>query len=173
MILTLPCDRSGKADVAETANSYNAYSNDINQIRPVGASGGGPQSYNLLDLDLMDGPAPQTQPQPQIDVPTAHHTMGVDSLAQKLGQMGVERTTSAKDLVELAMGTAAEPNYVPPKQQLLVAANAKGMEISGTFARRSGRPVFEMSITNRALQPLSDFAMQFNRNSYVLWLTVG
>ena len=57
--------------------------------------------------------------------------------------------------------------YVPPKQMVLQAASAKGLEISGTFARRSGQMTMELTIVNRSLQPLTDFAIQFNKNTYI------
>ena len=49
---------------------------------------------------------------------------------------------------------------------LLAASQAKGLEINGTFARRSGKIFLELSFTNRAMQPVSDFAFQFNTNSF-------
>ena len=42
------------------------------------------------------------------------------------------------------------------------------MEISGTFARRNNQIVMEMDFINKALQPISDFALQLNRNSFGL-----
>jgi hypothetical protein len=40
--------------------------------------------------------------------------------------------------------------------------------ILGTFARRSGMIYMEMTFSNKAMQPLSDFAIQFNGNSFGL-----
>jgi AP-1 complex subunit beta-1 len=51
-------------------------------------------------------------------------------------------------------------------QVLLSAAQAKGLEIHGTFARRAGKIFLELTFTNRAMQPVSDFAFQFNTNSF-------
>lgn len=42
------------------------------------------------------------------------------------------------------------------------------MEVSGTFARRNNQIVMELDFTNKALQQLSDFALQLNRNSFGL-----
>ncbi|OCT98136.1 hypothetical protein XELAEV_18010365mg [Xenopus laevis] len=50
----------------------------------------------------------------------------------------------------------------------LHAMKGKGLEISGTFARRSGAVFMDLVFTNRALQVMSDFAIQFNRNSFGL-----
>uniref|UniRef100_A0A8C6NZI4 AP complex subunit beta n=1 Tax=Nothobranchius furzeri TaxID=105023 RepID=A0A8C6NZI4_NOTFU len=48
----------------------------------------------------------------------------------------------------------------------LPAAKAKGLEISGTFSRRQGHMYMDMSFTNKALQHMNDFAIQFNKNSF-------
>ncbi|XP_030647473.1 AP-1 complex subunit beta-1 isoform X4 [Chanos chanos] len=58
--------------------------------------------------------------------------------------------------------------YVPPKSVWLPAMKAKGLEISGTFARRSGVIQMELSLTNKAMSVMTDFAIQFNRNSFGL-----
>ncbi len=50
----------------------------------------------------------------------------------------------------------------------LSAQKGKGLEVSGTFARRNNQIVMEMDFTNKALQPISDFALQLNRNSFGL-----
>lgn len=49
-------------------------------------------------------------------------------------------------------------------QVWLPAMKAKGLEISGTFARRAGVIQMEMTLTNKAMSPMGDFAIQFNRN---------
>lgn len=41
---------------------------------------------------------------------------------------------------------------------------AKGLEISGTFARRGGIIQMDLSLTNKAMSVMTDFAIQFNRN---------
>uniref|UniRef100_A0A8D3BYY7 AP complex subunit beta n=1 Tax=Scophthalmus maximus TaxID=52904 RepID=A0A8D3BYY7_SCOMX len=43
---------------------------------------------------------------------------------------------------------------------------AKGLEISGTFSRRQGHMYMDMTFTNKALQHMTDFAVQFNKNSF-------
>lgn len=44
---------------------------------------------------------------------------------------------------------------------------AKGLEISGTFTRQVGSISMDLQLTNKALQVMTDFAIQFNRNRYV------
>ena len=46
----------------------------------------------------------------------------------------------------------------------LQPANAKGLEVSGTFALRQGSITMEMTFTNRALQAMGNFEIQFNKN---------
>uniref|UniRef100_A0A8C7PG18 AP complex subunit beta n=1 Tax=Oncorhynchus mykiss TaxID=8022 RepID=A0A8C7PG18_ONCMY len=50
----------------------------------------------------------------------------------------------------------------------LPAMKAKGLEISGTFARRAGVIQMELVLTNKAMSVMTDFAIQFNRNSFGL-----
>uniref|UniRef100_A0A2K5NNS9 AP complex subunit beta n=1 Tax=Cercocebus atys TaxID=9531 RepID=A0A2K5NNS9_CERAT len=46
--------------------------------------------------------------------------------------------------------------------------DAKGLEISGTFTRQVGSISMDLQLTNKALQVMTDFAIQFNRNSFGL-----
>lgn len=63
------------------------------------------------------------------------------------------------------IGTAT-PFYTPPKQVWLPAARGKGLEISGTFTRRNAQIYMEMTFSNKAMQAMSAFAIQFNKNSF-------
>ncbi|KAH7955778.1 hypothetical protein HPB52_003850 [Rhipicephalus sanguineus] len=68
--------------------------------------------------------------------------------------------------------------YTPPKQatQLLKsisqiwlpAARGKGLEIAGTFTRRNGQIFMDMTFSNKAMQAMTGFAIQFNKNSFGL-----
>ncbi|VDM49049.1 unnamed protein product [Toxocara canis] len=59
-------------------------------------------------------------------------------------------------------------SYVAPKAVWLEASRGKGTQIEGTFARRGGRIYMDMTFSNRAMQPFSGFAIQFNKNSLVV-----
>ncbi|XP_042561716.1 AP-1 complex subunit beta-1-like, partial [Clupea harengus] len=73
------------------------------------------------------------------------------------------------DLFDLGGGVGMPTGaYVVPKTIWLPAMKAKGLEISGTFARRAGVLHMELSLTNKAMSVMSDFAVQFNRNSFGL-----
>lgn len=73
------------------------------------------------------------------------------------------------DLFDLtsSVGTLSG-SYVAPKAVWLPAMKAKGLEISGTFTRQVGSITMDLQLTNKALQVMTDFAIQFNRNSFGL-----
>ncbi|XP_015257139.1 AP-1 complex subunit beta-1 isoform X3 [Cyprinodon tularosa] len=73
------------------------------------------------------------------------------------------------DLFDLGGGVGMPMGaYSPPKTVWLPAMKGKGLEISGTFARRGGVIQMEMTLTNKAMSVMTDFAIQFNRNSFGL-----
>uniref|UniRef100_A0A2K6A8X1 AP complex subunit beta n=1 Tax=Mandrillus leucophaeus TaxID=9568 RepID=A0A2K6A8X1_MANLE len=87
-------------------------------------------------------------------------------------------SSGLNDLFELSTGIGMAPGgYVAPKAVWLPAVKAKGLEISGTFTHRQGHIYMEMNFTNKALQHMTDFAIQFNKNSLthnaVLFLLPG
>ncbi|XP_043924368.1 AP-1 complex subunit beta-1 isoform X2 [Protopterus annectens] len=73
------------------------------------------------------------------------------------------------ELFELTGGVGGpSASYIAPKSVWLPAVKAKGLEISGTFVRRMGSIYMEMSLSNNAMQVMTDFAIQFNKNSFCL-----
>jgi len=70
------------------------------------------------------------------------------------------------DLFGLA--SPAPGAYVPAKACWLAAAKGKGLEIWGSFCRKQGQIYMEMTLSNKAMQPLTNFAIQFNKNSFGL-----
>ena len=42
----------------------------------------------------------------------------------------------------------------------------KGLEVSGTFSRKNSVVYMDMTFSNKAMQPLSNFGIQFNKNSF-------
>jgi AP-1 complex subunit beta-1 len=50
----------------------------------------------------------------------------------------------------------------------LPSGKGKGLEIAGTFSRRGGQVYMDFTFANRSLQPMGDFAIQFNKNSFGL-----
>jgi len=61
--------------------------------------------------------------------------------------------------------------FTPPKQIWLPAARGKGLEISGTFARKSGSISMEMTFSNKAMSGMTGFAIQLNKNSFGLTMS--
>lgn len=82
---------------------------------------------------------------------------------------GAPSSGGLDDLFDLGGGVGMPTGaYSPPKTVWLPAMKAKGLEISGTFARRAGVIQMEMTLTNKAMSVMTDFAVQFNRNSFGL-----
>lgn len=73
--------------------------------------------------------------------------------------------------------TGGYPGYKKPVATWVTAAAGNGLEITGTFGRANGNPVMEMTFKNTTGTALSDFAVQFDANSFKLInaapLTVG
>lgn len=67
-------------------------------------------------------------------------------------------------------GLSAAPsiNVVIPKTVWLPAEKGKGLEIQGTFSRRNGQISMDMVFTNKAMQAMTGFAVQLNKNSFGL-----
>jgi AP-1 complex subunit beta-1 len=55
-----------------------------------------------------------------------------------------------------------------PKITWLPADKGKGLEIQGSFSRRGGKIYMDMTFTNKAMSPMSGFAIQLNKNSFGL-----
>ncbi|KAM4701997.1 AP-2 complex subunit beta [Discoglossus pictus] len=76
-------------------------------------------------------------------------------------------SSGLSDLFELSTGIGMAPGgFAAPKAVWLPAVKAKGLEISGTFSHRQGHIYMDMNFTNKALQHMTDFAIQFNKNSF-------
>ena len=56
-------------------------------------------------------------------------------------------------------------------QEWLPAARGKGMEVVGTFVRRGGQIYADMTFNNKAMDIMSTFAIQFNKNRYYTRVT--
>ncbi|KAJ3296160.1 AP-1 complex subunit beta-1 [Rhizoclosmatium sp. JEL0117] len=70
------------------------------------------------------------------------------------------------------LGSLALPpalGFIPPQSLYLDVQAGKGLQIMGTFSRRAGNIYMELNLSNKASpQPLSDFAILFNRNTFGL-----
>merc|ERR1719259_251689 len=72
------------------------------------------------------------------------------------------------DILGVGTGVSTTTCFIPPMKEWLSAANGKGLEIKGTFARRGGRIMMDMTLTNKAMQNMSEFGLQLNSNSFGL-----
>ena len=131
---------------------------------------------DLLSLDLS---GPQVAP-PYIPAAPVVPSVGLDILGG-----GLDSLLTAPDTVLAPASTAplasttlppapalfgdffSGPSgfYTPPKSVWLSATKGKGLEISGTFTRKNGSIVMDMTFSNKAMQGMSNFAMQLNKNS--------
>ncbi|XP_062561084.1 AP-1 complex subunit beta-1 isoform X1 [Armigeres subalbatus] len=67
------------------------------------------------------------------------------------------------------IGPAAATNMIQiPKITWLPADKGKGLEVQGTFSRRNGQIFMDMTFTNKAMQAMTGFAIQLNKNSFGL-----
>ncbi|XP_013383194.1 AP-1 complex subunit beta-1 isoform X1 [Lingula anatina] len=133
---------------------------------------------DLLDMDLGGPPMQQQQQQQAAMVqqpPQSSGSMdifgdGLDSLLNLNQPSGFDSSggTGLAGLGDIFGGMSAGVSYVAPQEVWLPAARGKGLEISGTFSRKNGQVFMEMTITNRAMQPMGGFAVQFNKNSFGL-----
>ena len=55
-------------------------------------------------------------------------------------------------------------------QVWLLASKGKGLEISGTYSRKNSTVIMELTLTNNAMQAMSGFAIQLNKNRLVTML---
>nr|KAG5694283.1 hypothetical protein BaRGS_032001 [Batillaria attramentaria] len=128
---------------------------------------------DLLDMDL-GGPTPYQQQQmyqqmPPQAAPPPMQSGGMDFLGEGLDSLlggggGMDSLGGLGDI----FGAPSSNSYVPPAEVWLPAAKGKGLEIHGTFARRNGQIFMELTFTNKAMQPMQGFAIQFNKNSFGL-----
>lgn len=72
------------------------------------------------------------------------------------------------DLFGVGPSITTSSFFTPPKQVWLPATKGKGLEIKGTFTRRNGEIIMEMHFQNNAMQAMSNFAIQLNKNSFGL-----
>ncbi|CAH8444267.1 unnamed protein product [Schistosoma haematobium] len=152
---------------------------------------------DLLDIDLGSGPSTYDSTMHQFSRPpvpnTGYSSATPDLLGDGLDDLlpGVTKThpneeqktqfggasSSAADVLADIFGGIKMSDlsgdtgfFVPPATVLLEAARGKGLEIRGTFSRKTAtaQVFMELTLINNALTPMSGFAIQFNKNSFGL-----
>lgn len=116
------------------------------------SSAGAVQTGNILDLLSDDIPPMQ---------PVSAGSPVDASPLSPVGGVGPSSPLGAVGMVPVT-----GPAFSFPKQQLLNAAQAKGLDLFASFSRRNGVAFMDFTISNKALQPMTDFAVQFNKNSF-------
>lgn len=127
---------------------------------------------DLLSIDLNAPPvippaaAPAPPPTSAIDLLGG----GLDSLLSDIGPTEPPAVQSnAAGLLGDLFGVGPAPTfYTPPKKVWLPATRGKGLEVSGTFTSKTSQIFMEMTISNKAMQAMAGFAIQFNKNSFGL-----
>lgn len=87
-----------------------------------------------------------------------------------VGGLDLSGTGNGNGLLSDIFGLSAASSALVsiPKVVWLPAEKGKGLEISGTFSRRNGQVSMDMTFTNKAMQAMSAFAIQLNKNSFGL-----
>jgi AP-1 complex subunit beta-1 len=143
-------------DEEDDGSSHHAAPATHSQAAPK-ASGGAAAAPPPKQVDLMsdlfgDSPAPSPAPAAAATVSRAP-------------------APAASLLDDLMGGFGAPPAPAPAPAALNLpvicsAQQGKGMEIKGHLVRRNSESVYEMVISNQSQQPLSGFAIQFNKNLF-------
>jgi len=152
---------------------------------PSGAHGGGTNAgrmgmsatpeHDVLGLDGLDllGVGGGTGHSSHEPVQSSSSQQDVMAILGGLSLGPVGQSSSGFDILagpaSSTVNTVAS-GYSPPRQIWLPHESNKGLEIAGTFMRvgSTSQIYMELVFTNRALGPMSDFAIQFNKNSFGL-----
>jgi hypothetical protein len=113
---------------------------ELTESRPPTKSG------NIFDLDTID----QSLPNPNI---TSNDTQ--NKSVNLLDELDFFSTPSIP-----------QQQITIPKEIVLTAEKGKGMQISSSYSKKNGQPSVDFTIFNQSTLPLSDFAIQFNKNSF-------
>uniref|UniRef100_G3QC32 AP complex subunit beta n=2 Tax=Gasterosteus aculeatus aculeatus TaxID=481459 RepID=G3QC32_GASAC len=114
-------------------------------------------------LLLVSGPA-AAMDQPHV-IPSQGDLLG-DLLNLDLGPPVNVPQISSMQMGAVDLLGGGLDSLVSLNTHILLLMKAKGLEISGTFSRRQGHMYMDMTFTNKALQHMTDFAVQFNKNSF-------
>uniref|UniRef100_A0A4D5R8Y2 AP complex subunit beta n=1 Tax=Scolopendra viridis TaxID=118503 RepID=A0A4D5R8Y2_SCOVI len=166
----LPPRQNSGGSAGEEANASPAHQAEQATVIPS-------QESLIGDLLSMDISAPPITPA----VPAASTSNTVDLLGGGLDSLLSDSPSNAgapvvpppasttTGLLRDIFGFSSTPTfYMTPKQIWLPANKGKGLEITGTFSRKGGVINMEMTFSNKAMQSMSGFAIQFNKNSFGL-----
>ena len=122
---------------------------------------------NLLDLDF--GPPASSvstiQPNHSSQVDSQRRTSNIDDIfgsVEEINSPAVGIHSSP-----LGMLPSSFQSFSFPKATLLSSQECNGLQVEGTFVKKNGQVHLEMVFTNVSQTPMTEFAIQFNVNSYV------
>ncbi|KAI8811306.1 adaptin N terminal region-domain-containing protein [Cladochytrium replicatum] len=139
-------------------------------VQAVARAGGNIE--NLLDLDFgtPSAPAPSGSIGGGGSISSSSAIddllgLGPSDLSPSYG--GPSVSTGLGSLSSATSPVAVSPSG-PPKTSYLMASSSQGLEVMGTVAKRNAQLSMDMTFCNRGPIPMSDFAIQFNVNTYGL-----
>lgn len=167
---TLPVKSEAEGEEAPAEAAPTPTLSQVANTAPAAPAVAQPTTDSLLG-DLLDmGPSPSMGAPPTQPLAAAP---AVDLLGGDLSMLSTPAPAPTLPLADGGIndlfslqGSLPGTGYTAPKQVFLPAAKGKGLEISGTFSRRSGQMFMDLTFTNRAMQPMGGFAIQFNKNSF-------
>ncbi|KAI6177340.1 AP complex subunit beta [Aphelenchoides bicaudatus] len=154
-----PLGQAKDSLIAEESSQGIVSNGDSQQAQPTVIPTQDSIIADLLQLDLA-GPAAPSSSQPTQQQPVDLLFGGAPEVPQTTAPSNLGG--GASDLFGFgnsAPSYSAANGYVPPKTNWLDATRGKGLQIDGTFSRRNGTIYADMTLTNKAMQPLSDFAI--------------
>lgn len=126
---------------------------------------------DLLSMDIGSAPAPVPAAVPQSNVDLLGG--GLDILlggGPSAPEPAINTAAAGNGLLGdiFGLNTQTSTMIQIPKITWLPAEKGKGLEIQGTFSRRGAGVYMDMTFTNKAMQAMSGFAIQLNKNSFGL-----
>lgn len=122
---------------------------------------------DLLSMDIGGSVPPvATTTQPPSSVDLLDVLLGSGDVASVTATTTTPAPSTTGLLGDIFGLTSTPIMYTPPKACWLPAEKGKGLEIWGTFSRRNGQITMDLTFTNKAMQAMNGFAIQFNKNSF-------
>uniref|UniRef100_A0A1B6DGS2 AP complex subunit beta n=1 Tax=Clastoptera arizonana TaxID=38151 RepID=A0A1B6DGS2_9HEMI len=119
---------------------------------------------DLLSMDIS-APSMVSAPTPAVDLLGG----GLDAFLTNDLAPATGASQSTTGLLGDIFGFTPTPSmYSPPKIMWLAADKGKGLEIWGTFSRKNNQVSMDFKFVNKAMQPMTGFAIQLNKNSFGL-----
>lgn len=121
---------------------------------------------DLLDLGLGSEPGAAVISPNMTGVVDAGVPPGIDLLSVDMPAVPVSPPVAASGPAPVQQ--LANESLILPKQTVFTAANSKGLEVQAAFVRKQGQIHLMLSLHNKALTAMTDFGLQFNKNSFAL-----